>query len=392
MGLVVHRPTIESNGNIAKLKVTIEENGVEREMWYSTSSEFSEYLCHERSDAFAIPILLYAMKRNLPVKLVAPISERLYYTWSNYLAKAISHIFPEYRVIPLDCSVSNVPLQNAGAVGTGLSCGIDSFSTIADHLSEYQPKRYQLTHCTFFNVGNHSPLWIDPQKTQELFKKRVDLVNRCAEEIGLTLVVLDSNVDEFIDRPFAALHTFRNISAVLALQKLFQTYYYSSGHSVYDFNLSKQDSGDYDIFSLSMLSTGTLDFFSSGTLYTRIEKTKIVSSFPLSYNNLNVCLYEESNCSLCEKCLRTLLTLDILGNLDNYKNIFDLGTYEKNKEWFIGYVLTYRNGNSHYQEIYEAMKQNNYMNKSMMFYFTKWYKHRIRNIIERRMERKISAF
>lgn len=44
---------------------------------------------------------------------------------------------------------------------------------------------------------------------------------------------------------------------------------------------------------------------------------------------LDVCVnsVDGSNCSHCEKCPRTLLTLEILGNLDDFASRFDLDRY-----------------------------------------------------------------
>ena len=38
------------------------------------------------------------------------------------------------------------------------------------------------------------------------------------------------------------------------------------------------------------------------------------------------------NCGMCNKCKRTLFTLDILGVLEKYENIFNLNNYYKVKE------------------------------------------------------------
>ena len=38
----------------------------------------------------------------------------------------------------------------------------------------------------------------------------------------------------------------------------------------------------------------------------------------------------ETNCSHCRKCLTTMLALEIMGKLDEYKNVFDVGGFRKN--------------------------------------------------------------
>ena len=380
--LIVHHPEVEylNDGNV-KLKAAFEVNKVRKELWYSTTPEFGQYFSPDRGDAFILPLLFYAMKQNLSMKMEVPISERLYYTITNYLSKAMLHIFQDWNEITLDCPISSEPIQNAGGVGTGLSCGIDSFSTIVDHMSERQPKGYRLTHCTFFNVGGHNPLSPSSDKIKKLFRDRADRVRLCAEELGLPLVVVDSNMEEILGKPFAATFTFANLSVVLALQKLFKTYYFSSSDHIGDFQLSKEFSSGYDIFSLPMASTETLAFFSTGSLYSRVEKTSMVASFPISYRHLNVCLFEDTNCSKCAKCLRTMLTLDVLGKLDLYRNVFNLDLYRANKVGFIGTVLLERKNNSHYQEIYDTMIKDGYNFVSKAYDYLSWYRYRLKNRI-----------
>ena len=37
----------------------------------------------------------------------------------------------------------------------------------------------------------------------------------------------------------------------------------------------------------------------------------------------------DTNCSVCPKCVRTLLTLDILGKLDAFSGVFDIDRYRR---------------------------------------------------------------
>ena len=377
--LIIHPPEIENlNDDSVKLKTIFEVNNIKKEMWYSTTPEFGQYFCQERGDAFIIPLLFYAMKRNLPVKMEVPISERLYYTITNYLTKAMVYVFKEWHEVSLNCPVISEPLDNAGAVGTGLSCGIDSFCTVIDHLSERQPKGYRLTHCTFFDVGGHSPLWTDSEKTKKLFRQRVERVRQCAEALGLPLVLVDSNMEEILERPFSATSTFAIASAVLALQKLFKTYYLSSGARFDELNFSRVCSGDYDLFTLPMVSTDSLKLFLSGVSYSRVEKTSMVAAFSLSYTYLDVCLFRNENCSMCEKCLRTLLTLDVLGKAHLYKNIFDLDLYRKNRSWYIGYMMVTMHRKGALRAVYQTMVEKGQLGfVSRIFYYLAWYRHRV---------------
>ena len=60
-----------------------------------------------------------------------------------------------------------------------------------------------------------------------------------------------------------------------------------------------------------------------------------------SRHYLSVCKAKRvpENCSDCKKCVRTLLTLEILGQLDRYTEVFDLAKYRKVRSRFIANIL-----------------------------------------------------
>jgi hypothetical protein len=80
---------------------------------------------------------------------------------------------------------------------------------------------------------------------------------------------------------------------------------------------------------------------------TRVEKTELVSAYEPSYRHLNVCVdpdYEGSNCSVCFKCRRTLLTLEMLGVVDKYSRVFDLKKYRSIRNGYLVETLRYDAG------------------------------------------------
>lgn len=356
--LTIHRPEIIERENETVLQAKFECGNTKDILWFSTTNEFGSYLCHERGDAFLVAMLLYAMKRGEDIHIFAPISERLYYTLTKHFVKVIADMFPGYRQIQIVCDIDSERLENAGGVGTGLSCGVDSFCTVVEHTDESCPPDYKLTHLTFFNVGASGDYGGD--HARDLFHQRIEAVRPCADELQLPLVTLDSNINEILDMNFVPTHTYRNVAAALTLQKLFKTYYYSSSDSLWQFELNHSASGLYDVYSLDMLSTNDTKFFSSGEIYSRVEKTDIVSIHPLSYKYLNVCVAAETNCSRCHKCQRTLVTLDVLGKLDFYKKVFDLSDYHMHRSKYFGLVLSERKNDAFQQEIFDAIKRDNF--------------------------------
>ncbi|MBC8097400.1 MAG: hypothetical protein H7Y43_16465 [Akkermansiaceae bacterium] len=66
-----------------------------------------------------------------------------------------------------------------------------------------------------------------------------------------------------------------------------------------------------------LLSSERLRFIRYGGAIARVEKTAVVAKSPVALNHLHVCWAEKSdtNCGVCEKCVRTMLTLEIFGAL-----------------------------------------------------------------------------
>jgi hypothetical protein len=179
-------------------------------------------------------------------------------------------------------------------------------------------------------------------------------------DLKLPLVTLDSNINEILSMNYMATSTYRIAAAALAMQKLFKTFYLSSGHSVLHFKVNPSDSGQYDAYLLNMLSTDETDFLSTGETYSRLEKTEIVSTFLPSYRYLNVCTSTVKNCSRCGKCKRTMVTLDVLGKLDLYSGVFDLRDYQKHRSQYFGSILSQRKHDDFRQEIYDAIELRGY--------------------------------
>jgi hypothetical protein len=147
---------------------------------------------------------------------------------------------------------------------------------------------------------------------------------------------------------FQQTHTIRNASAILVLQGLFRRYYYASTFEyTKTFIGPTYDMSYADPLILSMLATEQLEFVSSGSHYSRLEKVIKVASFPDSYKYLNVCVGKKKtrlygkfpNCSSCWKCGRQLFTLELLGRLLDYDKVFDLAQYRASRTYLLAAIL-----------------------------------------------------
>jgi hypothetical protein len=328
---------VQENGNL-RYQVPVDGSEGSETLWYSLSAEYAD-LVSQRSDAALVALLIPAMARGEDIHLAGPISEKLYYNLSGPYQRILQSVIPSLRPIriyPVDVQTGT---QRASGVATGFSAGIDSFSVLADHYYGDVPAGFRVTHLLYNNVGAHvAGAGRDPD---QVFQERYSQLKPYVEEqIGLPFIAVSSNLTTFYSGfSFQKTHTPRNTSVALLLQQGIGRYLYASTyHYEKIFVGSTYDMAYSDPITLPLLSTETLEAFSAGSQYTRVEKTLKVAEIEDSYRLLDVCVYmgnTRRNCSTCEKCLRTLLTLEIAGVLDRYQDAFDLDAYRRVRDSYI---------------------------------------------------------
>ena len=129
----------------------------------------------------------------------------------------------------------------------------------------------------------------------------------------------------------------------LSLQGLFSVYYNSSGGwpGYFDLTLT-EGSQHYEALLCDCLSTESLSFILSDYA-TRAEKTITIANDKLAQKYLDVCFCFNS-CGKCSKCIRTLVTLDIIGKVDQFENVFDVDYFKKHKEEAYFEILKTKDG------------------------------------------------
>lgn len=318
----------------------------------------------ERSDAVIVSFLIYAVKFGLDIVTELPLSKTLYYNITK-------HIIPQMVVcnpgkgyyINIDAPLTD-EVYSSTWNGTGVSLGVDSFSTIHEYTTDCALEDYKLTHLVHLKVGAHSSHKYSSEEENSLFEEEHKRVVEYCKKYNHKLITVESNIrkicyTEFDYMAFGKTHTYNNLGTIILLQSYFKRYYYASAHNLDHFALNTiKDSAEYEKWLIPLLETENLKLYSANMAMTRIEKTKYISTFPETYDNLHVCWSNDNNCGICRKCLRTLVTLDILGLLDTYKNSFDVEAYKKNRRKNINKVIAMRSADALYNEIYEYMEAN----------------------------------
>jgi hypothetical protein len=116
---------------------------------------------------------------------------------------------------------------------------------------------------------------------------------------------------------------------------LFSTYYLASnGIDFSAFSLKDClyfDPDDYVQLVLITFVFHGFNFIDDGKAGDRVDKTKIIADWDIAQKHLKVCAKKGKNCSVCSKCNRTLMTLDALGKLDLFADVFDINVYKDNR-------------------------------------------------------------
>lgn len=323
-------------------------------LWFAVPLAYKQYLCAERSDAFVVAMLWYAMVTGADIEVESPMSEQMAFSVQHYLIPALCTDENHRRRIHLYGPTTDKPYHNIKAVGTGMSCGVDSIYTLQQYTGKEIPNRYRLTHLTYYNMGaifhpNRSEkkeytLQEFYETTDRISEEKCENARQVAEQSGLPLIYVKSNLDkDYYRGAYGHTAVYRNCAMTLALQGLFSVYLCSSGGWPNYFDLTLTEGSEhYESLLCNCLSTESLTFILSDYA-TRAEKTVTIADNPLAQKYLDVCFCFNS-CGKCTKCRRTLVTLDIFDKTDKFANIFDVKYFKANRSAYYAWLLKTKDG------------------------------------------------
>ncbi len=355
---------VSNNCFQVSFKIKIKSNS--HELVYKISGEQVVTAVPVLCDAVVTTFLPYAIKHDLDICSRVPMSTALYYNIKKQIIPQLSlcNNRKESKTT-LDVPLSDI-IFSGGWVGTGVSLGVDSFTSIHEYMEEDVAEEYKLTHLVHLKTGAHhgSLGYFDKKNEQKLFENENNRVKEYCKQYGHRLITIETNLFEITNKEFGynfdTTHIFGNLGCIILMQNYFSKYYYASSYNLDAFELSLNvDCAHYEKWLIPNLSNKSLSMYSANEDMGRLEKTKYISKFDDTYKFLHVCWKNEKNCSKCDKCVRTLVTLDILGVLDKYKDRFDTEHYLKNKSFYLCQVAFKRKRDPFYNEIYQYMKANN---------------------------------
>lgn len=326
-------PRLTRVGLQLEYRVDVRRNDVDNQLWYRVPIAY-EAMVSDRADAAVVALLIPAMVDGGTMTIAGSMSERLFYNLSRSYVHVLKRMISGLSVTTLLADALQDADPTGTGVATGFSGGIDSFSLLSTHLGKRVPTGFRVSHLLFNNVGSHGR----GDAGNALFAQRYQRLLPAAEELGLPFIPVDSNVDEFYDElTFQQTHTPRNASVALLLQNGLRRMIYASTFPYDEINISDTyDIAYADPLSLPLLATEMLDILSGDAHLTRVEKTLRTAELSLAHRYLDVCVISGSkNCSRCWKCLRTMLTLEIAGCLEMFRDVFDIPAFMDRRSDYI---------------------------------------------------------
>ena len=340
--MLINNFKIYQNGIWTVESADIVWNGRQDRVFYAVPSEFQDAICRTNADAFIVGFIQLAAKYNEDIIVEGrPVSKKLAENIENLLIPAFNqmgcgtkpiHIKAEYH----DDSFA----ERHGA--TGISLGVDSLYSILSN--EAQKVKYVLNIIADLKNEDFDELssnisFYDIKNTQK---------NMVAGEFGRSYIPVLTNMDAIlcIEYNFGQTHSFIHLAVVMALMNWIDKYYYATGYTDKDFKLDFNYTSHYDVLISQVVDYDAFKMFTSGGEVTRVQKTEYLSNDITAQHYLDVCLKNKdgaingfTNCSVCGKCRRTMVTLDLLGKLECFDQVFDVKYYRTHKPWYIGEIL-----------------------------------------------------
>ena len=311
-------------------------------LWFSVPAKYAEYLCPERSNAFVIALLWYAMVAQSDIRFEAPMSRQLY---DGLTQKLIPAVMKEAGTqISLIGPVTSDKVSGEHGVVSGMSCGADSLYTLHCYGSDDAPANVKLTHLMYCELEYLFSRAVPPYDIDQIFYKQ-ELLNSetvknaeaIAERHHMPFLYIRSNLDRDYYRGgliFTGMYRF--LACALALERLFSVYIVSSSGNADQVEEISLFSPTQHYENLICASCGTekLHYMISDHI-TRVDKIRAIADDADFRDFASVCFNTDenvSNCGECYGCMKTMIPLDILGKLDRFEKPFDTAKYYANRQ------------------------------------------------------------
>lgn len=313
----------------------------ENEMWFEAGDDLAGAFSDATYDPFLLVPMYLAMYHGAELRIEGRVSKLLYDNMVRYGQAILCDFSGDLQRVPVRVD-GFVRLEGGSRIGAGISCGVDSLSTIKDRFVDEDDPDFRITDLFLFNCGTHGDF--GSESTDRQFEALLSENAKAADELGLPLHSINSNLHAFTH--FIGeqkMGYFAIYSCILSVQGLLRSYYISSSYSYGEQLRFHDQARDFDMAEycegliVPLVRTETLNLVLDGAQYRRSQKVSNIADWGISRKYLNVCVDSEregGNCSECPKCRRTLIALESLGKLDEYASLFDIEKYRSASRWY----------------------------------------------------------
>jgi hypothetical protein len=285
----IHSWEIKELGDIREISAAIDDF----RLWFRLPKSYS---VSRAGDPFVAAALLPAMAKGdkLEVDPGLPVSPRLL----NNLAvfQDVHHCWnPVLKVVPIEAATEAAAPLNDGAMSF-FSGGVDSMFT-------FLKRREELTHVVYIQGYDFR---VDDVSFRTALERNASFVRG----FGKTVIPVGTNSNAFgYHHNLSILLTQGSALASIALLLGFPRAFVSSAYSYSQL----VPLGSHPLTD-PLWSTEEVEIIHEGAEARRVDKVIKIAENPSALTNLLVCAHDVvHNCGKCEKCLRTMIPLRLLG-------------------------------------------------------------------------------
>lgn len=279
------------------------------EAYFTFDKKYKSFLEVDASP-FAAALLIPSMQRGEDLIVEGAISKELYTGMHEVMNKVLSW---NIGLKPIKIIASHLKKDTSKPTVTAsfFSGGVDSFYTFLKRKNDPEDP---VTHLLLVNGYD-----IDP-RNKNLWAATLQNIQEVAKAEKASLIEVESNFRSLIDPIFSWDYTHGGCLAAvgLCLRRGLKQVYVPSSCTV-----EQQIPWGTHLEMDEYWSTEKLSFIHDGSEASRIDKIAWqIAKSPTALKSLRVCYMNEKdtfNCGVCEKCLRTMINLYVVGALNKAK-------------------------------------------------------------------------
>jgi hypothetical protein len=300
-------PSSDSPGRVRLVGDVVYDDGPGKEQyWFEVAEENAGFLS-QSGNPWLVALLPVAAAFGQRLRIRLPVDRLLY----RNVREALSiwrAWHPHLRPIEVEAeTTTGLPEPGGRRTGATFSAGVDSFFTVVRSTLPGEPMPID----DLVLIGGFDILLRNLAAFERLRARQ----ERAAASLGKSLIDVVTNLRETRMRQVSwgkLAHGCALASVGLALEGRFRRFVIAS-----TWDYPKMGPHGSNPMIDPLFSTSRTQMVHDGATHTRLAKLETLATSKVALENLHVCfrIGSDRNCGSCEKCLRTMAALDLLGSL-----------------------------------------------------------------------------